>query len=225
MCLFCHIVFGGRFLNLATCKVFRFLSGQPAKRCQVSCPAGASGRCPSITTVSCNRSQRARPTRQGWPRREAAVHLRVPTRFADGMRMAGLIDVFLHWFSIAFLKHKLRSYGVSMEFSTGMFTTTHRHGVSSWSRVCIFVSSSHGDLNEASRATCRSLAPFWCSGVGMAASGSSVGLAGTDESPHMSAGCRSSYDVCILQRALYYVELSRAAWPHFSLSRRRRMMR
>ena len=144
---------------MTTCKVFRFLSGQPAKRCQVSCPAGASGRCPSITTVSCNRSQRARPTRQGWPRREAAVHLRVPTRFADGMRMAGLIDVFLHWFSIAFLTHKLRSYGVSVEFSTGMFTTTHRHGVSSPSCVCIFVSSSHGDLNQASRAACRSLAP------------------------------------------------------------------
>ena len=55
--------------------------------------------------------------------------------------------------------HFARMYGVSLEFSTGTFTTTHWHGVRSRSCVCIFVSSSHGDLNQASRAVCRSLAP------------------------------------------------------------------
>ena len=142
MCPFCDIVFGGGFLNMTMCKVFRFLSGQLATRVssiEVSCPAGASGRCPSITTVSCDRSQSARPTRQGWPRQEPAVHLRVPTRFTDSVHMAGFIDVCLHcWVSIiTFLTHTLRSYGVSVEFSTGMFTTTHRHGVHSRSCVCI----------------------------------------------------------------------------------------
>ena len=39
------------------------------------------------------------------------MHLRVPTRFTDGVCMAGLVDVCHHcWFSIAFLTHTLRSY-------------------------------------------------------------------------------------------------------------------
>ena len=69
--------------------------------------------------------------------------------------------------SVSHFSHTLRSYGVSVEFSTGMFTTTHRHGVHSRSCVCICVSSSHGDLNQAFQAVCRSLAPF--SGVPVSA--------------------------------------------------------
>ena len=157
---------------MTTCKVFRFPSGQLAKRVpsiEVSCPAGASGRCPSITTVSCDRSQSARPTRQGWPRQEPAVHLRVPTRFTDSVHMAGFIDVCLHcWASIiTFLTHTLFARMVC-PWNSALGCSPRLTGmVCIVGAVFVYVSSSHGDLNQASRAVCRSLAPF--SGVPVSA--------------------------------------------------------